>query len=490
MNKAQTRYSNWLSLSLFFGLGLFTSTPAALAQDPPLGEIIDEVHCGESGDKRYALYLPSAYSPERKWPILLLFEPVSRAPLPLGLFKDAAERYGFILACTYDTPNYRPWEVNWPGAHAMWTDLLARFSIDSRRMYAGGFSGGARFASRVAFHTEQIQAVVLCGAGFWVRNSQAPKPNFEVVSTVGVTDFNFLELAELKDELTGLGIPNRGIMFLGGHSWPGSDHCDAALGWLQIRAFRKGLIPVEEVLAAWQIEQGLKEAQSFEASGRIVLAHDRYQRIVEDFQGIADLGQAAERVARIEQDKAYKAKLKEWEKAERKEQRLRVEYASRLAHGLNMAGNDPMSLRGELLWWKREISKLFALQNKPKNIPEKEAGDRLFSTLSAKFYEQNIYYFQERAFDKAFYLTRLSQILTPDSPNPDYNFACIHAGKGEIDEAFAALERAVAKGARRADRFRAEPLFEPLKGDPRFQVILEKLEQNRKTAAEKRASDQ
>ncbi len=48
----------------------------------------------------------------------------------------------------------------------MWADLVSRFSINLKRMYTAGFSGGARIAMKVAMDSGQIAGVIASSAGF------------------------------------------------------------------------------------------------------------------------------------------------------------------------------------------------------------------------------------------------------------------------------------------------------------------------------------
>src|SRR6185503_8624071 len=74
--------------------------PAA-AQSPKeeiaKGVVVEKVVCRADPAQSYALYLPSNYDPSRQWPILYGFDPGARGRLPVTQFKDAAEKYGWIV---------------------------------------------------------------------------------------------------------------------------------------------------------------------------------------------------------------------------------------------------------------------------------------------------------------------------------------------------------------------------------------------------------
>ena len=62
--------------------------------------------------------------------------------------------------------------------------------------------------------------------------------------------------------------------------------------------------------------------------------------------------------------------------------------------------------------------------------------------------------------------------MEPDSPNAWYNLACSLSLTGQPDDAFAALEKAIALGYDDAERMQDDDDFEPIKKDPRFARIL------------------
>ena len=62
--------------------------------------------------------------------------------------------------------------------------------------------------------------------------------------------------------------------------------------------------------------------------------------------------------------------------------------------------------------------------------------------------------------------------MEPDSPNAWYNLACSLSLTGQPDDAFAALEKAIALGYDDAEWMQDDDDFEPIKKDPRFARIL------------------
>jgi hypothetical protein len=74
----------FVSLSVILcGLAL-----AARAQAPAPGAVHASVTVAADPTNSYALYLPSAYSPAKRWPLLLVFDPFARGEVSVKLFDE------------------------------------------------------------------------------------------------------------------------------------------------------------------------------------------------------------------------------------------------------------------------------------------------------------------------------------------------------------------------------------------------------------------
>src|SRR6185503_7366258 len=103
----------------------------AITQNDPIprGQIVERVEALNDSSQSYALYLPSNYTPNRKWPVLYAFDPGARGRVPVERFKEAAERYGWIVIGSNNSRN-GPWEFAVNAWNAMQIDTHQRFAID------------------------------------------------------------------------------------------------------------------------------------------------------------------------------------------------------------------------------------------------------------------------------------------------------------------------------------------------------------------------
>src|SRR5258708_24878109 len=122
-----------------------TAAAGETTQEFPVGTLIPKVVTAANPEQSYALYVPKSYSATRPWPIIYAFDPVANGSRPVELMKDSAERYGYIVAGANNSRN-GSWKIEAEAAQAMLHDTEKRLSIDGRRVYFAGFSGGARVA--------------------------------------------------------------------------------------------------------------------------------------------------------------------------------------------------------------------------------------------------------------------------------------------------------------------------------------------------------
>jgi len=157
---------SFVRLSVMFVLLAHLTAHASTQTDSiPKGQIVERIAALEDSSQSYALYLPSNYTPDRKWPVLYAFDPGARGRVPVERFKEAAEKYGWIVLGSNNSRN-GPMKVVVNAWNAMQTDAHQRFVIDDERMYATGFSGGARAAISIAVGCKCLAGVIAGGAGF------------------------------------------------------------------------------------------------------------------------------------------------------------------------------------------------------------------------------------------------------------------------------------------------------------------------------------
>jgi dienelactone hydrolase len=287
---------------------------AASAQELARGDIIDRVGTADDPAETYALYLPSTYTPDRQWNVLLGFHPGARGRAIVEKYRAAAETYGYIVAAS-NTSRNGPWEVSARAATAMSGDVFRRFAVNPDRIYLTGFSGGARVAMQIAMAGNRIAGVIASGAGYPDARPRRSVP-FLVFGTVGLDDFNYIELRRLDRELA---TPHRVVFFEGGHTLPPDDVAREAIEWLELRAMAAGTRPREAALVDRLWQQRLR---AVDAAGESAAAVHLLRAMEAEFAGLRDALDIGHRAAMLEATPAIKRALDQQRDDDEAEARL------------------------------------------------------------------------------------------------------------------------------------------------------------------------
>ena len=254
----------YLSLAVLFAVA---ASHAARAEELPKGVVVEKVASRDDAEQTYALYLPSGYTPEKSWPIVYAFDPGARGKIPVELFREAAERDGYIVVGSNNSRN-GPDVPFQKILTTLWDDTHARFNVDARRVYAAGFSGGARVACLFAYvYEKRVAGVIACGAGFPSNIRPSPSTPFAFYGVAGVDDFNYFELRDLDHVLDELGLTHRMRTFEGGHEWPPAVVCAEALAWMRLQASKQAGGKRDEKFVNELFRRDLERVRAREASG-------------------------------------------------------------------------------------------------------------------------------------------------------------------------------------------------------------------------------
>src|SRR6266571_3553054 len=133
------------------------------------GQKIRKETIESQGKKRvYYLVVPDQATAEHPAPLLLLLHGSGRNGLSLiDKWKDLAIKEGIVLVAP-DAINSQGWNSPADGPdslHDLISDLKSKYSIDSRRMYLFGHSGGATFALYMALYESEYFAAAAIHAG-------------------------------------------------------------------------------------------------------------------------------------------------------------------------------------------------------------------------------------------------------------------------------------------------------------------------------------
>lgn len=462
---------------LFFILIFIAAATATAAADvPPKGRVLEKVPVARDPAQHYALYLPNSYTPAQTYPVLYCFDAGGRGALPVTRFSDAAEKYGYIVVGSNNMRNGPEVDVN-DIFGKMWEDTHARFSINDRRVYLAGFSGGARLALSAGYALKgKAAGVIACSGGFPTRQKSVPPPGFALFGTAGEWDFNNPEMRELMRAVEESAAPSRLAVFGGGHEWPPAELCAKAVEWLELQAMRGGLRERNQSFVEDSFKRAEAGARDAETAGDLYRAYSEYSQLAKDFRGLMDVSEAERTSARLKATKEVARGLKR-ERGMEESHRRRAQELAALADSL---------LRAEERQAAMSALKVAVGELKKRASPKPEGDEailakRLFDSLLVQSFEQGRVAIFEKNYQGAAASFALGAELQPDNPRVFYQLARAYALAKDTGRALDALRSAADKGFDDAEALANAEEFKALHSDKRFKEVSEAVAKNQAT---------
>lgn len=463
---------------ILLAMALFGLLPvkAGAAEELSRGAVVDKVVCAADATQSYALYLPSFYSRERRWPIIYCFDPGAQGKVPINLFREAAEIYGYILVGSNNSQN-GPWEPINRAIQAVWADTQKRFAIDNSRVYATGHSGGAQVALCFGLFLGRPWAgtIAICGSMPDLPQPDALPKDLVVFIATGIYDFNYWPSHKIGSILDGLNRANRLETFSGGHAWPPADTILDALAWIEIQAMKKGLRQRDDGWIAAQFAERLGRAQAIEQKENSAEAHEAFLAVAADFRGLCDITAAETALARLDRPKEIEKYRKELKAAEKGElERFARTNATLQGYPKN---NDII----ERHQWLDQIN-IHGLLKAAEKESDRFAGQsarRLLGYLLAWAVPSAAQAYQRGDMRMAGDFYELVVLIRPESGYAWYNLACVRALLGEKKAALRALEKAVSNGVRDRATIEKDPDLEGLRGEAGYVRLLDNINKDK-----------
>ena len=434
------------------------------------GVILLRVTATKQPEQSYALYLPSQYSPEKRWPIVYAFDPKARGNVPVESMKEAAERHGYILVGSNNSRN-GSWKIEAEAAEAIVQDTHARLSIDDRPVYLAGFSGGARVAAQVAQVCKCAAGVLLNGAGFHPLAFDSKDAPFAVFAIVGTFDFNYPELARTDEELEKLGYPHFLRPFEGPHQWAPASTMEDALARFRLQAMKSGREGRDDSFIALQAARETDRARSLEQSGDLYAAWKEYRQAAQMLAGLADNAALRARADALEKDKA----VHNGAKREKQEFAEQEDLSQEISAGLLELQQNPPNRAGIHDTVEKQLAALRSRAEHEKREEKLRVIKRAVAGLLVQAMEMGNARLDQKDVSHAKDYFELASVADPDSMWALGNLAVARAMDGDRKGTMDALRRARSKTkspGRFTEWLNEEPAFAKLRGTPEFSAIL------------------
>jgi hypothetical protein len=453
---------------------LFLAVSPAVCQtdaaklNPP-GQIVN-VTCEADSSQSYALYLPSAYTSAKPWPIIYFFDPGGKGRRPLEFYKDLAEKYGFVLAASNNSKNFSSDESK--SVNAIWLDTHQRFALDAHLTYVSGFSGGARVAGLMGLTCQQCQiaGVIAHGAGY-PTNWTESKDKLLYFFAIGNQDFNWPEVMTVRRQREDKGLAYRVRVFPGTHQWAPAEVMQDAIEWMLLKAMQAGTRPPDPAFIDRLFHKAQDEAEAAEKKGDAIGQFAAYRSLVSDFAGLRSATEQENKLAALKKSTALKTALKN-ERAEITDQSaLENEVSGKMQSYVNGTADDSITLGNDILQAMRRLAED---AEHSKNESKRLIARRAFDELWVAGIENGQQELESHHFEKADACFDLMSKVR-DDPWPVLLLAETHAAAGNRKLAIKDLREAVRRGLSDVSAMESNERLQTLKADPDFQKLIAEL---------------
>jgi len=384
------------------------------------------------------------------------------------MYKDVAEKYGYIIAGSNNSRNFDA-RAQQSGAQAMLEDALRRFSIDDRRIYTAGFSGGARVATMVALRCScKISGVIAMGATYPSHASPSAQDSFLYFMTLGDTDFNYPEVVQLQAAKEHLGSAYRLRLFPGTHQWAPPELFAEAMEWFQLRAMMAGTVAKDDSFIRQQAQARLHQAQDAKRVHDVPQEYLSAKSLRDDFQGQADVVEALK----------APPDLKQALERERKEVNAQAALMSDASAKVAQWSEDVLTLDARARLKGSIVATMARLKHEGKSARDevqRRVHQRAFNALFAQIVEAGQERQATKRYSEALPFYELLTEAAPERAWPSLLMAETRVAQGDRKRALQAIRRAAGTGRVEASDLTKDEDLAPLFSDPEFRKIVDDL---------------
>ncbi len=401
---------------------------------------MDSIPVQDSIPSSYSLYLPSGFSTEREWPLLVVFDMNGKERQALSMFVGPAETEGYVLAAPKikDTVSLTS---NMVATNNVLEDIVNLLPIQRERIYTAGASGGGRFANLVPIFIKGVKGTISMGASLTNTDLLNVRQPFHFIGMVSKNDYNYTTMLEDEKILDRYKFPNQVLLHNGKSAWPEVEYLQKGLQLFTLAAMGRNLIPKDSIYIEKAFQEDVAKMNRLKNSGQLIWAEQYLGEMMSMYGAHKNLDSLREVQKELRRDKQFRAMRRSENAAFSKEILLKENYQYDMeedvfAHNFKNLG-----------WWNYQMTEIDKFI-KGSNIHEQEMGHRLVGFLNA-LAEDNISLVSSGEMideDALAFLYMLKTILEPD--NFEYYLKTISLGAKNEDfgTALFYLEEAFKKG--------------------------------------------
>ena len=404
------------------------------------GEIIENLMVNDSLKSTFSLYLPTNFSTDTQWPLLMVFDVHGKEKQAMSMFVLAAEKEGYVLAAPkmVDTLSLTN---NMLLTGKTIEEVVNILPIRKGRVYAAGASSGGRFATLVPVFIPGVKGAISIGSSLANRELLNIKSPFHFIGMVSKDNFEYTSMLTDTNLLDKMKFPNQMLLFDGNKDWPGVEYLEKGMQLFTLDAMGRNLIPKDSVYVEKAYTEDLAKVNHLKSIGDLLWAEQYMTEMMSIYGAHKNLDSLRSVQKELRKDKQFRAMGRNENAAFLKESLLKEDFQYYMeedvyTHNFNNLG-----------WWNHQMGEIQKYKNATDPY-EKEMGNRLLGFVNA-LAEDNIDVIQSNNVideDALAFLFMLKTILEPDNFEYYLKTISLSAKNEDFGTSLFYLEEAFKKG--------------------------------------------
>lgn len=337
---------------------------------------MDSIRVNDTIAESFALYLPTEFEVTKSSPVLFLFDMQGRGEKVARMFLTAAEKNQYILVASNNVNDSLSLTKNVLVTKQLFQTVFKLFNIQKGRVYTAGFKGGARLASVMPTFLTNIDGVISCGAGIANTEVLSGKNPFHFIGIVGVEDFNYPDMLNMKNTFDFLKLPSQTLVFDGGQQWPSQELLSQAMELFDLKAMEKKIIPRDTAFILETYTKNLNWANKLISSNKPLEAYRKLTEIMEVYKPLITVDSLKNSLKTLKRSTGYKTQKRNQNSILFKEQLIKDDYNYYLEEDLLTYNYNNLG------WWNYQMDELKKHKNSA-NVFQRQMGVRLEAYLNA-----------------------------------------------------------------------------------------------------------
>ena len=431
------------------------------------GIVTDSLKVSDSLDESFALYLPMAYSEQKKWPVIFLFDSEGRGKTAAQLFRNTAEQQGYIIASSNNITAEKDLVDNVKTAVRLANVVTGTFPVDNRQVATAGTMDGGKVASSVPVLYPDILGVIAIG-NHWINFDRLDKKNnFTFIGMVGDEHFTSASMKMTAEALESMKFPSQVYTYEGNGDWPGPRMINSAVGSLTLEAMKEGLRPRDPALIEELFNQDLSRANELMSKTKLVEAYSFLSLLEEKYRGLYPTDAVDEKLRQLERSRNYREQDRQLTSVLEKEKRLLNDFVYYLGEDIQTENFENLG------WWNYQKMELDSLS--AKGGAEGKMARRLESLISelAEAYSEDLVE-RHASLEKKMLANMILTIFDPSDFGAYKKIISLSAQDDDFGTALFYLEEMLKHGYKNKDDLYNIPGTLGLKLTPEYNLLIEK----------------